>query len=171
MKQKLTIHSKPDEIQAYHTERAADSLESANERLEAIHSTSKGHAKTQDIKDLYDKLDDVSQATQANHPKGIETRLDELKQAIKDIPPTIIPPQKDFPNFPEIPLHIPTDMTETNRLLNALLNKEEKEMPEYPQFPDFPEIPKTDLSTTNNLLQKLLDKDEDLDITATLEIV
>jgi len=35
-KKPINFHSKPDEIQAYHTERSADSLDSANEKLENL---------------------------------------------------------------------------------------------------------------------------------------
>lgn len=41
MNQKLTIHSKSDEIQAYHTERSADSLDLVNEKLDILNETIK----------------------------------------------------------------------------------------------------------------------------------
>lgn len=36
MKQKLTIHSKPEEIQSFHTERTADNLDTTNQKLNDI---------------------------------------------------------------------------------------------------------------------------------------
>lgn len=41
MKQKLTIHSKPEEIQAFHTERSADLLEELKEKLDTVNETIK----------------------------------------------------------------------------------------------------------------------------------
>lgn len=78
MNQKLTIHSKPDEIQAYHTERAADSLDMANEKLDGIGSS------LQNLKD----------------DSGTLKKLDEVTQAIKSIPASPVP--KDFPSEMEV---------------------------------------------------------------------
>lgn len=89
MKQKLTIHSKPDEIQAYHTERAADSLDVSNQHLENL--SSRPLARSQDIADVSSKLDTVTQVTKANHPKDVIAKLNDVHTTMKKVQENTIP--------------------------------------------------------------------------------
>jgi len=146
----LTIHSKPDEIQAYHTERTADSLEVVNSHL---HNLNKSNL---EIKPILEKIASKDE----QNLSSLVSKLDEVTKAVKAIPKVEIPEPKEFPEIE------PTDMSETNRLLNALLNKEEKEI-------EFPEQKEVDFTETNGLLKKLLAKEDDdeISVIATLEII
>lgn len=79
MKKTLTIHSTPADEQAFHTERAADSLELTNAHLQNLNESSQTHATSSDAQNIASKLDDVSRVTQANHPKDVVAKLDEVK--------------------------------------------------------------------------------------------
>ena len=76
---KPTIHSKPDELLAYHSERSADSLDLANQNLQSLNETARNQPTKEDTQNLANKLDDVSRLTQNNHPFEVVQKLDEVK--------------------------------------------------------------------------------------------
>lgn len=158
------IHQSPEQKQANATRETTNAVNAVHD---AVREVSRNKATSSDIKEVVKAIENIPKPIEPKEfPSEIAQKLDNIETAIKEIPRTEIPAQKDFPEFPEIK---PTDMTETNNLLRELLKKEQK-FPEYP-VPEFPSIPKTDLSKTENLLQKLLERDEEISISAELNIV
>lgn len=170
MKNLNPIHFNEAQNQANETAKTTQAVDNLGGVLgDTLKEVSKGKATSQDIQQVSTKLDNLVEITKSKNSNDIVNKLEEVINTIKSIPITIIPEPKEFPTFPEFPEIKPTDMSETNKLLQALLDKEEKEIP---PFPEIPESKEPDFTATNKLLQQLIDKeDKEMEIAVTLNIV
>lgn len=170
------IHQSDQEKQKLATDKTTEAVNVLRETTEQV---ALDKAKSSDIKEVVRAINSIPEAMDITpNLKEVSNKLDEAKGEHKNLMTSLIEEVKNgaFPitNLDDIEnVVIGTDMTETNKLLVALLNKEAPKIPEYPAFPEFPEPIQPDFTQTNKLLQKLIDlesKDEEISINATLNI-
>ncbi len=176
MKKKADIHKSPEEKLASNTESVVSAVLESNHKLTEVNYSIKNL--TQVVQDKSIEMTGftgVISSLKHSQDKTLQ-KLEEVKSAglasnitLKKIEKAVSREPQKFPEFPKplpFPEIKPTDMSETNRLLKELLDKE------LPEFPSIPEQKDVDFTATNDLLKKLLDKeDKDLNISVSLKIV